>query len=222
MEPVPVTATPASIAEAAMSILEAEGGGPMSLARLGQLVGKRESVSIRATLGSKPLSQLLRESFGDRLNITGEGAEIEVSIATNSTPLKRRYDASVFSAFSKPLEPGRRRWLRTVQPYKFYDAVDPVADPTAREIPASFIVSEEPDRQLKADKAEAAIARWTAEHGLDSTNYLKPLKIRSELARAGDSHPGLEALRSIVAAIPPGERKDLTLSLDLIAKLIGH
>jgi hypothetical protein len=218
-----VPTTPAEIADAAVALLKEQGGGPLALARLGQLVAKRYQISIRAVLGSKPLSQVLRDTYGDKLHIEGDGPDIEVALSTSPpTGTKRRYDAAVFSAFSKPLAQGARRWLRTSPPFSFKDLPDTSSDPDAREVSASLIVPDDSDRPQRIKKIEESIALWATANGVEHETLLRPLRLGRDVQDTQEGNAGLAAIRSLLAAIPPAERKDFNLSLDLLAKLIGQ
>jgi hypothetical protein len=128
----------------------------------------------------------------------------------------------VFSAFSKPLAQGARRWLRTSPPFSFKDLPDTSSDPDAREVSASLIVPDDSDRPQRIKKIEESIALWATANGVEHETLLRPLRLGRDVQDTQEGNAGLAAIRSLLAAIPPAERKDFNLSLDLLAKLIGQ
>lgn len=212
----------ALIANAAIDLLVELGGGPVALARLGQLVSKRTQIPIRAALGTKPLSQHLRDVHGDKLLISGDGPSIEVSIASGKAADSRRlYDTAVFSAFSKPLDTENRRWLRSTAPFRFRDAPDKgMLTDDFREVDRKYIVQEPLDKSEKIAAVESAISAWCLEQGIAPELLQRGARI--ERSEKRPRHEGLEALKAIVAAVPEKERRDVSIGLDLVAKLIGE
>jgi hypothetical protein len=206
----------AKLAEAAWAVLLDKPDGPISVAKLGQAIGRRTGLSIRGVLGSKPLSQFLRERFAGKLDIKGQGPAVEVDFATGDSPESRRFDPAVFAAFSKELG-GERRWLKITRPFRFNDGEASKTD-NALEVPGAMIAPADMPRDARIELIEHNIRAWSKEHGLDDAAFVAQPKVKpppSEAKRAG-----VEALMNLIEAVPPAERRNFTLPLDLIARLL--
>ncbi len=211
------------IAERAMDVIRRNAGRSIRMAALGQEVSKGLNVSLRGILGKKPLSQLLRTTYPSELLITGEGTDVEVALAPEGAGQSpaRKYDPAVFSAFSKPIAEGFKRWLKVSRPFKFSDLP---SDQTGHGLEVEVTVSPDqfPSRLERNAAVEAAIGAWSERVGIDLSALPSNKKPSASLTSQGPvGDRGVLALRALAEAIPTSERGRYSLPLDLIGRLLG-
>ena len=159
----------------------------------------------------------------------------QFSVAINNEPLPR-LDKVLWAAFFKPIKEGDRRFIRLTPEVYFWDAPEDSAAPSPgwEEIEPHRIPAAELPLPQRNRAAYSAIEEWFKLRGYILEDHIQR-EDRSQTRRPSDSAPvnktalsspsvmepkGIDALRHLVSSIPEHERKNYSISLDLLAALV--
>lgn len=187
---------------------------PILLSLFGQMLSRECGASFRPILGSQPLREFLLEEFSDLIEFFGDGTSVSIGRKRESNGRSIQFNPRFWAAFSKPISDGDVRWIMPAEPFDF--GHEQPAPSGAIVIDARLV----PDASLPSkDRAKAIIASintWC------SANNLMPEKFRitDDLALRR-RHQGIEALLALIDAVPASDRKNFSLPLDLIGRLLS-
>ena len=121
-----------------------------------------------------------------------------------------RLHRAVWSAFRKPLEESKQRYLSRRPPFHFEDV------PSGTELSDDFVEvsrSYVADPSADAPQVQREIDEWLTANDLDSTQFVVNKSARQE------SLPSDDLLGRLLAALEPDQLKRITMPLDVVDKL---
>jgi hypothetical protein len=225
----------AEVAEAAKALLVRAPSHSMTMASLGQLLSRTFEKPLRSVLGRRKLLPVLREQFGNTIQITGDsGSEIATLVegeGASHVGTRIQFDPAIWAAFAKPIAEPKRRHISLRRPFDFDDIADGAPIPPGTvEVPKTRIPDEKLERPERDALIVSNITAWCEEHNLSPHDCAAAPKQRSHSHRtlvglAVDHGPntskGLVALKILVEAIPQQEQAQFSLPLNLIGKLLS-
>lgn len=201
----------------------------MLLQNLGWAIFK-ERPELRAVLGTQKLKPFLKSHMSADVDVlpspvrpldswafpAGLGLDPSDELLFRATAVRPseqrlRYHPAVWSAFTKPLEPGRRRLL-WLEPEPRFNDQEPTQQPPH---PGSLVVNVpavDPTSESFLEEIHASIARWTQENEL---GYDKVAPRKSDPPRQSTS-----LLDAILSTLDDGDLRRCTLPLDIVRKLL--
>jgi hypothetical protein len=220
------------IAQEAVSILSSptQQGKSLLLSMLGSKLSMKFT-PWRDVLSGRLLGKLLDSELHGRVIFDGAGPQQSIRlIGDTELPDNIRFDKTVWAAFSKPIPSECRRILRTQRPFKFADEAGDLPltlDTGSYEVEPHLI----PDPGLARPSRDRAIVEgighWCSLHELDINSLVDISNAevvtsgRASLGKTATPHPGIDALLRLINAIPTAERKNYSLTLDLIQRLLS-
>lgn len=213
---------------------------PVLLSQLGGKIAKEFGKPVRSLLGrGRTLSHVLSDHLEAKVGFIGNQGTLAVFIdesatSTQDTPLPR-LNKVLWAAFFRPIKDGERRFIRLVPEVYFWDGPEDSAAPSPgwEEIEQHRIPAPDMALPQRNRTAYAAIEEWFKLRGYDLDQYVqkddrdphgtfdrptpskKPRPIPSM-----DEPKGIDALRTLISSIPEKDRKNYTLTLDLLSALL--
>jgi hypothetical protein len=223
------------IANEALVILQApeQHGRAILLSYLGgRLSAKYAPAPWRRVMGGRNLRHVLDRELGNRIAFEGEGSQIAVALAPETaigapTP---RFDKTAWAAFAKPIAPGFRRVLYPTRPIRFNDEPGdlPLTIKTGGfEVEPHLVPDAAVPRPARDRMVHESIKQWCALQEVEISILLEDTeseaiaKSNSTTPTRPQAAPGLIALERLISAIPSAERKNFSLPLDLLHRLIS-
>ncbi|WP_105440065.1 hypothetical protein [Neorhizobium sp. T25_13] len=214
---------------------------PVLLSKLGGRIAKEFGKPIRLLLGrSTTLSQVLSEHLEGKVGFIGTQGTLAVFVDESATarrdePLPR-LDKVLWAAFFRPIKEGDRRFIRLTPEVYFWDGPEDSAAPSPgwEEIEPHRIPAAELALPQRNRAAYSAIEEWFKLRGYILEDHIQR-EDRSRTRGPSDPAPaskiapstpnvmeprGIDALRHLVSSIPEKERKNYSISLDLLAALV--
>jgi hypothetical protein len=146
-----------------------------------------------------------------------------------------RFDKTVWAAFAKPIQSGYRRLFSPFKPFEFEDI--PQDDFKLKAGHIEIVPENIPDRDIviiSRDKLVSSnIHVWCETNRIDVMDFVdpsyrneQPRQIRRTLnnmisGQIVQNASGITALKQLIAAIPPEERKNYNFPLDLLHRLLS-
>jgi hypothetical protein len=219
------------IAKEALAILTSadDHSNPILLSALGMKLSTKFS-PWREVLAGRLLSKVLASQLRDRVIFEGEGPQQMIRLSRESElSSNARFDKTIWAAFSKPIPPGTRRILRPRRPFRFTDeaAESPLtSEADSYEVEPDLVPSEGLPRPTRDQAIIGSIKQWASLHNIELNPLLEVSGINNgrQIATSAvrSTAPlGVDALVKMIAAIPVSERKNYSLPLDLIYRLIS-
>jgi hypothetical protein len=224
------------IADAVKAVL-ASSPEPHLLSTLGNVLSKKFERPIRDILGETKLRTIIERYLGNEVQFQGGNSRLEVRIL----PVEpHRYNRKFWTAFSKPVLSGRRRWIEPNYPFNFHDYEDGEEPPKGYlHIESSLVPAPEIPKDDRDVKIREIIQSWCAgvkrpAFDFSITPETKPVRRTPETGNAerntqpfvktkvesGIIHYRVDALIKFIDAIPEAERSRYSLPLDLIRRFV--
>ena len=120
-----------------------------------------------------------------------------------------RFHPAFWTAFRKPLETPKRRYISLQAPIRFQDVPPEDLPDGFIEIEPQYIVDQEPDPVLILQKAQS----WLSDHALEEAPFLWQSRTKS-------THlPSTDLLGRLLHALEPEELRRISMPLDIVHKL---
>ena len=213
---------------------------PVLLSKLGGRIAKVFGRPVKSLLSrGNTLSSVLADQLEGKIGFIGNQGTLAVFI--DESPVSRqdeplpRLNKVLWAAFFRPIKSGDRRFIRLLPEVYFWDGPEESAAPSPgweeieqHRIPASDLALPQRNRA-----AYAAIEEWFKLRGFQLSEYLQkedrgsqaPLEKEPVQRMVGPAHKteepkGVEALRTLILSIPDKDRKNYSVTLDLLAALL--
>ena len=208
-----------------MEILREADGAPIYLSQIGGKLARKLGEPVKEITEGKRLSEIIREHLAEQVTFTGSGATLAVGLNSIelSKPQAIRFDKVFWTAFSKPIREGFRRFIQTDSPYNFVD-VQGEQQETSKgiEIEPAFVPDSHLPKNIRDEEISNSINQWCIENGLKPIDFARSeAGSRKAGAPSGKDSSGIRALRNLIDEIPANERHGYSLPLDLLGRLLS-
>ncbi|MQB06540.1 hypothetical protein DXT91_20825 [Agrobacterium tumefaciens] len=213
---------------------------PVLLSKLGGRIAKEFGRPVKSLLGrGNTLSHVLSDQLEGKIGFIGNQGTLAVfidesAVSRQDEPLPR-LNKVLWAAFFRPIKSGDRRFIRLVPEVYFWDGPEDSAAPSPgweeieqHRIPASDLALPQRNRA-----AYSAIEEWFKLRGYELSDYIQkedggsqrssekaPLHRMVGPAHTTEEPQGIEALRTLIMSIPEKDRKNYSVTLDLLSALI--
>lgn len=214
----------ADITEAARSALHRH-ASTIYLSKLGQDLRQVFGANFKIALGTRSLGDFITEHLGDSYEVWGKGPYKRIGVlgsaATDDAPPPReKYPDALWRAFGTPVANGCKRWV-TIGPPLLVEDTEAALDDAAIEVSRNLIVVDDGrGRRERAAAIGASIRRWAETTGIAEASLTEPPRAANPPIHRTGHHPGVEALRQLIAVIPEVERAQYTLPMNLLWRLL--
>lgn len=216
----------------------------MLLSSLGNILSARFGKPLRVLLGRRKLRSIIEAKLGRVTQFQGENTRLEIRlIPASEMEHPRRYDPIFWTAFSKPIQEQKVRWIDPVGSFNFVDLeISESTPPGYLNIGAELIPSTELSRPIRDAQIKNSIQHWCSAAGLDPASFGAREILRAErnndrkidnqnrgqVAASGPDPLNtnslqirVQALINFIDAVPEGEQSKFSLPLDLIRRFVS-
>ena len=221
--------TDAEIAAAAENILRGRDDpyAPIALATLGNLIGKKWRTPLKMLLMGRRLSEVLGRS--SHVVVDGPSDQLTASLTKSVDSPSIRFDPVVWAAFAKPIPDGQRRILKSTRPYDIDYITQNQDTPNGWiEVPTTAVPPAEMQKHARNITITESITKWCGDNNISISNLSlidipgisrhAPAIVATQ-NRTGRN--GTAALIGMIEAVPEEDRRNYSLTLDLIYQLLA-
>jgi hypothetical protein len=213
------------IAESVLQVLREQSDPlqPQYLAAVGNRVSSLIGIPLRQILGGRKFRSVLASQLGQKLIFEGEPTEMRVKLASLSAADTQpiRFASRFWAAFSIPIPPSCKRWIRPTAPFEFENRPEAIGgEPGEIEISPDHIPSTTLPRSERDVAIVDQIKRWCSANDKSIETFRETRDVRPSPIRVDKSNPGLSSVLQLIEAVPESERGNFSLPLNLLHRLL--